>query len=53
MLKIKLLYAVSEEKFEEKVNNFLTENEDKIEIVDIKWKWVFYHYAMIIFNEKL
>lgn len=51
MLKIKLIYAVSERKFENLVNNFLAENKDKIEVVDIKWKWVFYHYAMIIFKE--
>ncbi|WP_157797099.1 MULTISPECIES: hypothetical protein [Clostridium] len=51
MLKIKLIYAVNERKFENRVNNFLAENKDKIQVVDIKWKWAFYHYAMIIFKE--
>lgn len=52
MLKIKLVYAMNERRFEEEVNNFLTENKDKIEIVEIKWKCVLCcHYAMIIFKE--
>lgn len=50
-LKIKLLYALDERKFEEKVNNFLAENKDKIEVVEIQWKWVLFHYAMIMYKE--
>ena len=51
MLKIKLVYAMKEKIFEDEVNNFLAKNKDKIELVEIQWKWAFYHYAMIIFKE--
>ncbi|WP_446899561.1 hypothetical protein ACSVC9_06645 [Clostridium sp. LBM24168] len=51
MLKIKMLLAFDERKLEEKVNNFLTENKDKIEIVEIQWKLFFYHYVMVIYKE--
>ena len=51
-MKIKVVYAVDEKKFGNSVNSFLTENKDEIEIIEIKWKWFIYHYAMIIYKEK-
>jgi len=51
-MKIKMIYALDEKKFENSINDFLTENKDKIEIEEIKWKWCLCHYAMIIYKEK-
>ena len=51
-MKIKMLYALEDKKFEKIVNDFLTENKDNIEVVDIKWKYFVSHYAMIIYKEK-
>lgn len=51
-MKVRMVYALDERKFEKQINDFLEENKDKIEIVEIKWKWVLYHYAMIIYKEK-
>lgn len=51
-MKIKMVYALDDKKFENCVNDFLAENINKIEIVEIKWKWFLYHYAMIIYKEK-
>lgn len=51
-MKIKMLYAFDEKKFERIVNDFLSGNKDNIEVVEIKWKWFLYHYAMIIYKEK-
>ncbi|MHB8064424.1 MAG: hypothetical protein ACYDG2_17630 [Ruminiclostridium sp.] len=51
-MKIKMLYALDEKKFENSVNGFLMANKEKIEIVEIKWKWFLYHFTMIIYNEK-
>ena len=50
-MKVKLIFAFDDEKFENKVNNFLAENNGKIEVIEIQWKWILSHYAMIIFKE--
>lgn len=52
-MKVKMVYSLDEKKFENLINNFFEENKDKIEIEEIKWKWVIYHYAMIIYNPKI
>jgi hypothetical protein len=51
-MKIKMIYSLDEKKFEKLVNEFLTDNKDKIEIVEIKWRVFIAHYAMIMYNEK-
>lgn len=50
-MKIKLFCAINEKTFEDKVNSFLLENKDKIEVEEIQWKCFFYHYAMIVYKE--
>lgn len=50
-LKIKLISALDERDFEGKVNNFLEENKEKIEVVEIQWRCFIAHHAMIIFKE--
>lgn len=51
ILKIKILLSLDDKKFEERVNHFLEENKDKIEVIEIQWKIFIYHYAMIIYKE--
>lgn len=50
-MKIKMFCSSSETNFEDKVNGFITENEGKIEVVDIKWRIFLFHYAMIVYKE--
>lgn len=51
-MKIKLIYALDEKRFEQNVNDFLAWNKDKIEVTEIKWRWFICHYAMIVYKEK-
>lgn len=51
-MKVRVVYALDERKFEKQINDFLEENKDKIEIIEIKWKCFLYHYAMIMYKEK-
>ncbi len=50
-MKIKIFISLSEKKIEKKVNTFLGENKDKIEIEEIKWRVFFEHYVMIVYKE--
>ena len=51
-MKIKIIYSLGHNGLEKKVNAFLEENDEKIEIIEIKWKAFLEHYAMIIYNKK-
>jgi hypothetical protein len=39
-------------KIEDSLNKFLRENKNKIDVIDIKWKFFIYHYAMVIYKNK-
>ncbi len=51
-MKVKIIYSFSSEGLEKKMNAFFEETDGKIDIVDIKWKSLFEHYAMILYKEK-
>ena len=46
-----MISALEEQKFEKLVNKFISENEHRIEIKEIKWKWALGHFAMIEYVE--
>lgn len=50
-MKIKMFCSSGETNFEDRVNGFIAENDGKIEVVDIKWRIFFFHYAMIVYKE--
>ncbi|MBS4537546.1 hypothetical protein GOQ27_03675 [Clostridium sp. D2Q-11] len=51
-MKVKIIYSFSYDKLEERINSFLGKNEDKIEVIDIKWKTFIEHYVMIVYKIK-
>ena len=51
-MKVKIIYSFSYGKLEKRINSFLEENEDKIEVIEIKWKTFTEHFAMIVYKIK-
>lgn len=37
---------------EERINSFLEGNEDKVEVIEIKWKTFIEHFGMIVYKIK-
>lgn len=50
-MKVKIFKSWSENALEYNLNKFLSDNQNKIEVVEMKWKWIFEHYVMIIYKE--
>ncbi|CED94420.1 MULTISPECIES: hypothetical protein [Romboutsia] len=51
-MKVKMITDYHEG-IEDKINNFLQENKDNIDVVDIKWiVYAMAHWVMIIYKEK-
>ena len=52
-MRIKLITTLEDKPAEKKVNKFLEENEDEIEVIEIRWKVFFIiHYIMIIYKRR-
>ena len=51
-MRVKIIYSLGNEGLEKKINTFLVENEDKIEVIEIKWKVFFEHQVMIVYKLK-
>ena len=51
-MKIKIFYSWFHKSVEKKANLFLEENKGQIKVIEIKWRFFFEHYVMIIYEEK-
>ncbi|TCT16973.1 hypothetical protein EDC18_101269 [Natranaerovirga pectinivora] len=51
-MKVKMIYSLSFSGLERKLNDFLEQNQNKIEVIDIKWKTFIDHYVMIVYKTK-
>lgn len=51
-MKVKII-TDCHESLEEKINEFLQNNKNQIEVIDMKWKvYAMTHWVMIVYNEK-